>query len=115
MNTNKVAALQFIDYLASLPDGARLEIGEMYDAVNGWRVYIRAGDKAISYDPRGARKWADKFEEMAQRPEWSSQRDWAYDNAKTLRESARVATVKNRDRVVPDGYAEAMPTQGSRT
>lgn len=90
-----------------------IEIGDMFDVENGWRVYIRVGDKGIVYDPKGARKWADHFEKMAHRPEWASQRDWAYDNAKTLRAVARAVTIKNRDRVIPEGYAEAMPTRGS--
>lgn len=110
---NRAKAHEFMQHLAGLRDGEELEIGDVYDAFNGWRVYIRVGEKGISYDPNGARKWADKFEEMAGRPEWAAQRNWAFENAKALRACARSVTIKNRDRVVPEGYAEAMPTSGN--
>lgn len=110
---SKAALLEFMAHLGSLGDGARFEIGDSYDVVRGWSVYIRAGDKGLICGPGEARKFADICERMAARPEWTDMRDWALDNAKTLREAARAVTIKNRDHVVPAGYAEMMPTEGS--
>jgi hypothetical protein len=114
MTPAKAAMLEFMQHIAVAPvDGSTLfEIGDMYDLMKGWRVYMRVGEKAMACDARQARKFADLFDNMAARQEWKSSEAWARDNARVLRESALAVVRKNRDHIVPDGYAQGMPTAG---
>lgn len=113
MNARKAVMLEFMQHIAATPDGALFEIGEMFEPVNGWRVYMRIGGKALAMSARDARGLADLFENMARRPEWAKQTTWVKNNVDTLRACALVVVRKNRDKEVPAGYAEAMPTAGS--
>lgn len=113
MKCGKAATLrQFIDMLASVGVGDVLEIGECFDADKGWRVYLRAGDAVMLHGAREVRVIADLFDEYARRMD-CGEREWARDNAKTLRACALSIVRKNRAGVVPDGYLQAMPTVGS--
>lgn len=109
----KEAFLEFMQCISSAPEGTRFEMGEMYDLAEGWRCYLRIGEKGLAISARQARKFADHFENMSRRPEWASQKTWALEQAETLRACATVVVRNNRDRRVPEGYAEQMPTEGS--
>jgi hypothetical protein len=113
MPSAKKVLRKFLNRVANAPDGALLEVGIMYDVTNGWRVYERIGDAAIGMAPAQARQLADTYDEIGHRPEWRGVRHGLEETLGLLRPLADEADEKNRNKVVPPGYAEAMPTMGS--
>jgi hypothetical protein len=51
--------LAFFEYAMS-PEaaGCGIELGNIWDDVEGWRTYIRVGDKAMAFNPGWGRKFA---------------------------------------------------------
>lgn len=103
---------KFMRHIESAPPGAPFEIGLTYDVKSGWRVYQRIGDKAMAMDPKTSRGLHATYEKMARRPEWKAIAASMADTWQAFKTLADEADQKNRDNIVPDGYAEAMPTMG---
>lgn len=112
MSSAKKVWRKFMNHMMRAPTGADFQVGLMYDAENGWRVYQAIDGKALAMAPKQARGLHDTYAKMAQRPEWkaiSASMAGTWSAFKTL---ADEADEKNRNKVVPEGYAEAMPTAG---
>lgn len=104
---------KFMSHLEAAPPGAPFEVGLTYDAKNGWRVYQRIGDKALMMDPKSSRGLHATYAKMAQRPEWKAIAASMVDTWDAFKTLADEADQKNRDKIVPDGYAAAMPIMGN--
>ncbi len=54
--------LAFFEYAMSpeayASDGGHIEMGNIWDKVEGWRTYIRVGEKAMAFNPGWGRKFA---------------------------------------------------------
>ncbi len=103
---------KFMKHIMDAPAGSNFEIGLTYDIENGWRVYQRIGDKALAMVPAQARGLHATYAKMAQRPEWKKIAASMADTWESFKTLADEADEKNRNKIVPDGYAEAMPTMG---
>lgn len=103
---------KFMNHIAAAPVGAEFEVGLIYDAKDGWRVYQRIGDKALAMDPKQSRGLYNTYAKMAQRPEWKAIAASMADTWEQFNTLADEADEKNRNKIVPEGYAEAMPTMG---
>lgn len=103
---------KFMNHMMSAPPGAPFEVGLIYDPKEGWRVYQRIGDKAIAMAPKQSRGLYETYSKMAQRPEWKAIAVSMADIWEAFKTLADEADEKNRDKVVPEGYAEMMPTMG---
>lgn len=113
MPSAKKVLRKFLDHVSRAQPGDALEVGLTYDAENGWRVYQRIGDKALAMDPKHARGLHAAYERLASKPEWVSAARGLMNTLGELRLLADEADQKNRDKVVPPGYADAMPTWGT--
>lgn len=81
-----------------------------YDALHGWRVALRTGDSLMFLNHSDARKLGDKFATHA--PSGPAH-DTARELGQSIVDCSNECRIKNRDRVVPDGYAEILPTRGN--
>lgn len=112
MSSAKKIWRKFMKHIQSAPPGANFEVGLTYDVKEGWRVYQRIGDKALMMAPAQSRGLHATYSKMAQRPEWKAIAASMADTWEAFKTLADEADEKNRNKVVPDGYAEAMPTAG---
>lgn len=108
----KKKLMKFLQQAESAPKGCRFEVGIVYDVKEGWRVYERIHEAALMMSATQARKIADTYDKIASRAEWKSAASSMGWVAPELRKLADEVEQKNRDGVVPAGYAEMMPTEG---
>lgn len=113
MPSGKKMFRKFMSHILTAPEGSDFEVGLTWDQANGWRVYQRVGDKALAMAPDAARKMAATYEKVGARPEWRGTAHGLEDTLGALRPLADEAEQKNRDRIIPDGAAAAMPAAGS--
>lgn len=111
MNPKK-AMRQFMMHLATAPAGALFEIGTMWDAKEGWRVYQRIGDKGMAMSSKMARSLFAMFQNMALRPEWKDIGPSMQGTYEGLSECADEIDRLNRENIVPAEGLYAMQPWG---
>jgi hypothetical protein len=108
---------EFSQWKDSITSSGEISVAVSFDAANGWRVAIgNLTGKMIMLSHSRAKALAEKaltkiaandFEENITDVEPLKA------HYKDILECANECRMKNRDKVVPQGYAEAMPTAGS--
>lgn len=113
MNGRK-AMRKFGDMCMSAPPGASLTVGLSWVGDSkGWRVMMQVHTAVLMLSPKDARKLADVYDKQHRSPEWIgkvSGLEWV---APELRNLADQAEQKTRDKIVPEGAAEHIPTMGT--
>ena len=108
----KKKMMKFLEQVERAPPGCNFEVGLIYDAKEGWRVYERVHEAALLMLPKQAYVLAGVYDKMARNSEWrgvTTGLEWV---PIELRKLALEADEKNRAGEVPDKYAEMMPTEG---
>ena len=109
----KKKLIKFLKQAERAPPGCDFEVGLIYDAKGGWRIYERIHETALLMSPKQSRAIADVYDEMTKRPEWvgiATGLEWV---PVELRKLAAEAEQKDRDGEVPEHYAEMIPTEGT--
>jgi hypothetical protein len=112
MSSARKALAQWVRHIERAGAGASFEVGLVYDPESGWRVYQRIGDKGLALSPQHARGIAEAYDQISRRPEWRNVAHGLDDTLGALRLLADEAEQKNRNKVIPDGYAAMAPAQG---
>ena len=117
MNPKK-AFRKFGDAMMAAGDGAGLTVGLSWVGDSkGWRVVMMvtvngAPGHALMLDPKSSRALAATYDKHHQEPEWRGKTTGLEWVAPMLRELADETEQKNRDRIIPEGAAEHMPSAG---
>lgn len=111
MNGN-IALRKFLNHLATAPEGARFEVGDMYDPVKGWRVYQRIGDVGLAMNAEGARDLVGLFERTAAEAKWRSAGAELREIFDQLKACAEAVDRKNREKVVPPDIPNLVRSGG---
>lgn len=82
----------------------------IYDAVQGWRVMFGMDGKMMAMGHAQARKMGEYMKSQMAGRDGMKEVVWLADQ---LLELANECRMKNRDKIVPDGYVEAMPVAGN--
>jgi hypothetical protein len=99
----KKAMRKFMLHVGSAPEGAHFEIGKMWDARKGWRVYQRIGEKALAMSSDSARGLWAQFEKQAKLPEWRSAAEDLRESFEGLKALADEVDQLNAAGAVPEG------------
>lgn len=108
----KKAMRKFMQHVATAPDGALFQVGTIYDARNGWRVYQRVGDKGLAMSADAARGLYRTFEKQAALPQWRAVAAGLVDIFSQLATCADEVDRLNRDKAVPPDLPIVMPEAG---
>ena len=96
--------LEFGEHM--MTSGEPIETGETWTLENGWRAYMRCGQKVLTLKPREMRKLGEMYRDWPESPE--DVRKLGRD----MIEAANAAKDKNKRHVIPDGAAQFVPHQG---
>lgn len=118
MNPKK-AFRKFGDALMAAGDGAGLTVGLSWVGdTKGWRVMMMVTvngmpGHVLMLGGKDARSLAATYDKHHLEPEWRGKTTGLEWVAPELRNLADEADQKNRDRIVPEGAAAAMPAAGN--
>ncbi len=102
--TGADAVASFADAIMS-SDG-NIETGELWTLQDGWRAYMRVGQKALTLPPRTMRRLGESFRDHPDAPEDVRA------CGEAMIECANAAKAKNDRHEIPDGAAAAVSAQG---
>ena len=113
MNPKK-AFRKFGDAMMRAPEGASLTVGLSWVSDSkGWRVLMQVHTAALMLPAKEARALAAIYDKQHQAPEYRGKTTGLEWVAPELRRLADEAEQKTRDRIIPDGAAEHMPSAGT--
>lgn len=109
---SKQAMRRFMAHIAAAPEGARFEVGVMYDAGRGWRVYQRIGDVGLSMAAADARGLVRTFEQQAAKPQWRAAAEDLRGLFAEMKACADDVDRKNRAGVKPPDHPNIVQNGG---
>ncbi len=109
----KKAFRKFGDACMNAPLGASLTVGLSWTGdTKGWRVMMAVHTHVLMLGPKDARDLATIYDKHHQEPPYRGKTTGLEWVAPELRNLANEAEQKNKDKIIPDGAAEAMTPAG---
>ena len=110
----KKAFRKFGNAIMSAPPGSSLTFGLSWVSdTKGWRVMMAVHTSAIMLSAKDARGLAAIYDKHHQSPEYRGKTTGLEWVAPELRKLADEADQKTRDRIIPEGAAEHLPSAGT--
>lgn len=100
-SAGRQALVDWMHHIARADVDDVFEVGLMYDAGNGWRVYQRIGEKGLALSPDAARRMATIYDRLAWMPQNKEVAGSMADSLGRLRELADEAEDSNRNHSLP--------------